>query len=160
MVSTVITVDPDPRVRDIADLLPDRISSVPVVGTDGILELCERSGLMNVTRRKRLVENPGKHLHIDVGHPGAAVHRGRPAEASRHLWQKRCLLECSAHAQLLNPWQCFVLVERRRGGQRPFERRCAYAPRVGSRLILLGESISNADEKHDQADPRDVRPDR
>ena len=61
---------------------------------------------MNVTRRKRLVENPGKLLHIDVGHPGAAVHRGRPAEASRHLWQKRCLLECSAHAQLLNPWQC------------------------------------------------------
>jgi CBS domain-containing protein len=39
MVSTVITVDPDAKVRDIADLLPDRISSVPVVGTDGILEL-------------------------------------------------------------------------------------------------------------------------
>ena len=40
MVSTVITVDPDARVRDIADLLlPDRISSVPMVGNDGILEL-------------------------------------------------------------------------------------------------------------------------
>src|SRR6266487_2649290 len=61
---------------------------------------------------------------------------------------------------LLDPRQRFELVERRWGRQRPFERRCAYAPRVGRRLTLSGEGISNADEKHDQANPRDVRPDR
>src|SRR6516225_5601987 len=56
--------------------------------------------------------------------------------------------------------QALILMERRRGRQRPFQRRRAHTPRVSGSFGLSTEGISNANEKYDQAQGGDVGPDR
>src|SRR6516164_1697800 len=84
--------------------------------------------------------------------------RTAPGIADRSIARQLACLALTS--QLLDPRQSFVLMEWRRGRQRPFQRRRTDTPRVGGRLILSDEGIGNANEKHDQAQGRDVGPDR
>src|SRR5665213_1049939 len=51
--------------------------------------------------------------------------------------------------------QFVIGVERRRRGQRPFQGRCAHAPRIVARDALLHERLGHRDQEHDDAKARD-----
>src|SRR5690606_10921122 len=60
----------------------------------------------------------------------------------------------------LDPRQFRELVERRRRGQRPFERRRAFAPGAVGCLLLPDEGLRHAEEEDQHAEGRDVGADR
>src|SRR5690606_15951177 len=58
----------------------------------------------------------------------------------------------SVRVALVEARQLIELVERRRRGQRPFERRCALAPRIGRRFFAVDEeSVDHLEQENAHA---------
>jgi hypothetical protein len=95
---------------------------------------------------------------IGAGSVGATLGRAWIKHGEDVIWGA-ALLD-GGYTRLPDQWQGVILVEGRGRRQCPFQRRCANTPRVGGSFGLSAECVSNTHEKYDQAQGRDVGPDR